>query len=100
MDFLLPHLGQLRDPRRMKGMEAACLRILRAVKDGETIGVFTDYDVDGVCSAVLLHRFFTGIGTPPPVVFFPDRTSDGYGLNTRGIDELHAQGVTLLITAD
>lgn len=100
MDFLTPHLGQLKDPRGMKGVDAACCRIARAVETGETIGVFTDYDVDGVCSAVLLHRFFTEIGLRPPVVFFPDRTSDGYGLNRRGIDELHAQGVTLLITAD
>ncbi len=100
MDFLTPNLGQLRDPRCMKGMERACSRIVEAINQKESIGVFTDYDVDGVCSAALIHRFLTGVGCDPPAVFIPDRTSDGYGLNARGIDELHARGVNLLITAD
>ncbi len=100
MSFLSPNLGQLRDPRTMKDMDTACVRIAQAIENREPIGVFTDYDVDGVCSAALIHRFLTGVGQTPPAVFIPDRTSDGYGLNSRGIDELHRQGVTLLITAD
>lgn len=100
IDFLSPHLGQLRDPSVMKDMELACRRILSAIDRREKIGVFTDYDVDGVCSAVLIQRFLVQIGCEPPAVFIPDRVSDGYGLNIRGIDELHRQGVRLLITAD
>ena len=100
LSFLSPNLGQLKDPRSMKGMRGACERIARAIELHETIGVFTDYDVDGVCSAVLIHRFLTGIGCQPPVIFIPDRISDGYGLNKRGIDELHGQNVKLLITSD
>lgn len=100
MSFLVPNLGQLRDPRSMKGVDRACRRILRAIDARETIGVFTDYDVDGVCSAALVHRFLVGIGCKPPEIFIPDRTGDGYGLNTRGIDELRARGVTLMLTAD
>jgi single-stranded-DNA-specific exonuclease len=100
MNFLSPNLGQLKDPRMMKGMDAACTRIAEAIENKEAIGVFTDYDVDGVCSAALLHRFLVSVGGEPPAVFIPDRTTDGYGLNIRGIDELHTQGVSLLITAD
>jgi single-stranded-DNA-specific exonuclease len=84
----------------MKGMDEACQRIMKAIDTAETIGVFSDYDVDGVCSAALIHRFLVGVGCKPPVIFIPDRTSDGYGLNTRGIDELHGLGVTLMLTAD
>lgn len=100
LNFLTPNLGQLKDPRTMKGIKKACERIFKAIEDKETIGVFTDYDVDGVCSAALLYRFFIGIGCNPPEIFIPDRVSDGYGLNTRGIDELHSKGVSLMITAD
>lgn len=100
MSFLSPNLGQLKDPRSMKGMTEACHRIMKAIDTRETIGVFTDYDVDGVCSAALMHRFLVGIGCDPPIIFIPDRTSDGYGLNIRGIDELNARGVTLMLTAD
>jgi len=98
--FLAPSLGQLRDPSNMKGMKDACERIADAIEKTEKIGIFTDYDVDGVCSAALIHRFLVKIGYMPPSVFIPDRTTDGYGLNKRGIDELHNQGVTLLITSD
>jgi single-stranded-DNA-specific exonuclease len=100
MDFVSSSLGKLKDPSQMKGMGQACARIVEAIKRGETIGVSADYDVDGVCSAALLHRFFLKIGYKEPVVFIPDRAIDGYGLNTRGIDELKANGVSLLITAD
>ena len=41
-------------------------RLVRAVRDGETIGVFGDYDVDGATSAALLTRFFAAIGTAHP----------------------------------
>ena len=34
------------------------------------------------------------------MIFIPDRNEDGYGLSQRGIDQLHDQGVSLLITAD
>ncbi|MDT8273148.1 MAG: single-stranded-DNA-specific exonuclease RecJ, partial [Desulfomonilia bacterium] len=100
MSFLCPHLGQLRNPMAMKGIPRACERIVEAIKAEETIGVFTDYDVDGVCSAALLHRFLVHIGCRPPMIFIPDRITEGYGLNMRGIKELHDEGVTLLITAD
>lgn len=100
LSFLSPNLGQLKDPRTMKGIQKACERIVQAIEKRETIGVFTDYDVDGVCSAALLYRFLIGIGCRAPEVFIPDRVNDGYGLNVRGIDELHSKGVTLMITAD
>jgi single-stranded-DNA-specific exonuclease len=98
--FITPRLNDLKDPSHMLGMERACHRIAQALSQAEPIGVFSDYDVDGVCSAALIHRFMLKLGCPPPVVFIPDRTMDGYGLNVRGIDELNAQGVRLLITAD
>ena len=100
LSFLSPNLGQLKDPRSMKNMQIACDRILRAIKTEEKIGIFTDYDVDGVCSAALIQRFLINIGLKPPEIFIPDRVSDGYGLNMRGIEDLKSKGVSLLITAD
>lgn len=100
LSFLVPNLGQLKNPQDMKDMDRACERILAAIEKSELIGIFTDYDVDGVCSAALMQRFLTNVGCRPPELFIPDRVSDGYGLNTRGIEELKAKGVSLLITAD
>lgn len=100
LSFLSPNLGQLKDPRDMKNMQRACERTLRAIEAEEKIGIFTDYDVDGVCSAALIQRFLINIGSQPPEIFIPDRVNDGYGLNIRGIEELKRKGVSLLITAD
>jgi single-stranded-DNA-specific exonuclease len=100
MSFLSPNLGQLKDPGLMKNMGLACDRIMVAIEKNEKIGIFTDYDVDGVCSAVLIQRFLLNVGCSTPELFIPDRVGDGYGLNTRGIEELKEKGVTLLITAD
>lgn len=98
--FINPNLGDLRDPRSMRGIEPAVTRLSDAIANEEPIGVFTDYDVDGVCSAALLHRFLLNIGAPEPMIFIPDRHQDGYGLNKRGIDTFAEKGVRLLITAD
>src|SRR6516162_6052549 len=62
--FLAPRLrDQLPDPSHLRDMDAATARLVRAVRDGETIAVFGDYDVDGATSAALLTRFFTAVGT-------------------------------------
>src|SRR3984893_13523070 len=61
--FLAPRLrDHLPDPSHLLDMEAAVARLVRAVRDGETIGVFGDYDVDGATSAGLLARVLAGTG--------------------------------------
>src|SRR3954451_20568799 len=79
--FLAPRLrDQLPDPSHLRGMDAAVARLVRAVHDGETIGVFGDYDVDGATSAALLTRFFAATGTRARI-YVPDRLREGYGPN-------------------
>src|SRR6516162_7700861 len=57
--FLAPRLRDLLpDPSHLIDMETAAARLVRAVRDGETIGIFGDYDVDGATSSALLARFF------------------------------------------
>ena len=54
--FLHPSLRTLLpDPSMLSDMDVAVSRIAAAIKAGETIGVFGDYDVDGATSAALLH---------------------------------------------
>jgi len=98
--FLTPSLGDLRDPHEMLGIHESAVRLADAVEANEAIGIFSDYDVDGVCSAALLYRFLVRLGQNPPAIFIPQRNLDGYGLSRRGIAELHAKGVKLLVSAD
>lgn len=54
--YLRPKLDQLHDPTGMAGLDRAVARLVRAIRDGETILVHGDYDVDGICSTTLLLR--------------------------------------------
>jgi single-stranded-DNA-specific exonuclease len=80
-------------------MDAAVERLVRAVHDGETIGVFGDYDVDGATSAALLTRFFAATGTRTRV-YVPDRMREGYGPNTQALLGLRHEGVRVVVTVD
>src|SRR5215211_1073096 len=53
--FVAPAIGDLHDPATSHGMDHACERIARAVRDGEGIVIYGDYDVDGVTSIVMLQ---------------------------------------------
>ncbi|HEX3536865.1 MAG TPA: single-stranded-DNA-specific exonuclease RecJ [Stellaceae bacterium] len=98
--FLAPRLrDQLPDPSHLRDMDAAVARLVRAVQDDETIGVFGDYDVDGATSAALLARFFAATGTRTRV-YVPDRLREGYGPNTPALLSLRDEGVRVLVTVD
>ncbi|MDI9636962.1 hypothetical protein QM565_14500 [Geitlerinema splendidum] len=57
--FLEPSLRRhLPDPLILKDMNKAIQRLYQAIKEGEKILVWGDYDVDGATSSALLHRFF------------------------------------------
>ena len=98
--FLAPRLrDQLPDPSHLRDMEVAAARLVRAVREGETIAVFGDYDVDGATSAALLVRFFAAVGGRTRI-YVPDRLREGYGPNTAALLHLRAGGARLVGTVD
>jgi single-stranded-DNA-specific exonuclease len=99
-DFLEPSLrSQLPDPSHLLDMDRAVMRVLSALENGETIGVFGDYDVDGATSSALLTRFFSSLGRQIEV-YIPDRHKEGYGPNLKALLKLKERGVSLVITVD
>jgi single-stranded-DNA-specific exonuclease len=99
-DFLEPTLRKfLPDPSHLKDMDAAVARLVRAVREGERIVVFGDYDVDGASSAALLLRFFRAVGGDIDV-YIPDRRSEGYGPNAPALLKLRAGGAAVVVTVD
>ena len=98
--FLAPRLrDQLPDPAHLRDMDRAVERLVRAIRDGEKIVVFGDYDVDGATSAALLLRFFAAVGGAPSV-YVPDRLREGYGPNAPALLRLKAEGAGLVVTVD
>lgn len=100
-EYLEPSLRTMMpDPASMRDMDRASDRLARAIRDGEAIAVFGDYDVDGAASAALLHRFLSAQGVEPRI-YIPDRLTEGYGPNVQAIEHLIAEdGAKLLITVD
>ncbi len=97
--FLSPRLSEIPDPSTMADMDRAANRVADALVKGETIAIYGDYDVDGVTSSALLHRFLGGLGASVSV-FIPDRFVDGYGLNAKRVQELVDESLAVLITVD
>jgi len=98
--FLEPTLREyLPDPSHLLDMDPAAARIAAAIRRGEEVCVFGDYDVDGATSSALLKRFFDAVGGRLRV-YIPDRMREGYGPNAAALERLAADGVRLLITVD
>ena len=87
------------EPFVLKDMERAVARAREAVEQGEAIAIFGDYDVDGSCSAALLHDFFRAIGIATRI-YIPDRMTEGYGPSARAMLKLKEEGARLVITVD
>ncbi len=98
--FVAPAIGDLHDPSTIHGMDHACERIARAVRDREAIVIYGDYDVDGVTSIVMLQTVLRSLGADVTFVV-PHRLIDGYGLKMEVLDRvLVDRNVRLVITVD
>lgn len=97
--FLAPALRDLLpDPRRLRDMERAAGRVVRAVRDRERIAIFADYDVDGAASAALLLVWLREMGSPA-TLYVPDRIDEGYGPNDAAMAAL-ARDHDLIVCVD
>ncbi|MDH3353495.1 MAG: single-stranded-DNA-specific exonuclease RecJ [Nanoarchaeota archaeon] len=97
--FLDCDLKDLHDPNLLKGMNEAIERIKRAIISGEKILIFGDFDVDGVTSTTILNKAI-GILGGNVSYYFPNRLTEGYGLNNKAIDIAKAENMSLIITVD
>jgi single-stranded-DNA-specific exonuclease len=96
---LRPLLEHLPDPRGLADVEAATDRLLRAVREDETIFVHGDYDVDGIAATALYTRWLRRLGGRV-APFVPHRLRDGYDLGASGVAAARKAGASVLLTAD
>jgi len=96
--FLEPRLADLRPPDGMADLPRALDRLVAALGAGETIGVFGDYDVDGVTTAAVLASALRAFGGK--VVARAASRHAGYGLGVDDVARFAADGCTVLVTGD
>jgi single-stranded-DNA-specific exonuclease len=92
--------SHVHDPFLMKDMDRAVARVYKAVKAGEKVVVFSDYDADGMPAGVVLHDLFKKIGFANFENYIPHRHNEGFGLSKAAIDGFKTGGATLLVTID
>ena len=87
------------DPSLLPGMESACRRLQQAIAGGELIGIFGDFDVDGVTGTALIAQGLGDLGGTV-VPYIPHRVDEGHGLNEAALLALKEAGVSVLVTVD
>ena len=66
------------------------------VKFEKKISIFSDYDVDGACAAVICKKFLSQFDIEVNV-YIPNRLNEGYGLNQVAIDKIMTFSQNILV---
>ena len=96
--FLHPRLARLEKPESLADYEKAITYLAGCVSAGETIGVFGDYDTDGISSVSLWVLFFRAIGVN--VVTRLAHRDRGYGLTIEDVRFFADAGLRSVIACD
>ncbi len=100
VEFLDPTIRSLMpDPYTLTDCEKAARRLADAIRRGENVAIFGDYDVDGAASSALMYRFLAHFGVKAEI-YIPDRIFEGYGPNAGAINQLIDNGAQLIVTVD
>jgi len=97
--FLQPPHRLPYDPLRLSGMDRALHRLYRAMTRGEKVGIFGDFDVDGLTGTAIVAQGLglLGVEVAP---YLPHRVDEGHGLSDEAVQHLAGQGVSLIVTVD
>lgn len=99
LEFLYPNMENLKDESKLKDIEEAVNRIIKAKENNEKICIYGDYDVDGITSTSLLYLMLLKLEIQNIMYYIPVR-DEGYGINTEAIREIASQNVDLIISVD
>ena len=87
------------NPFDLKGVPAAVTRLRQALRGGETIAVYGDFDADGVTATALLVQTLRALGGDVRP-YIPHRVDEGYGLHKEALTQLARDGVRVIVTVD
>ena len=98
--YVDPELENLPPPQtEFSDLEASVDLIIGAITEQEPIIICGDYDADGMTSTALLLRALRYLGANADYSI-PSRMQEGYGINTRIVEECASNGVGLILTVD
>ncbi|MCS7222010.1 MAG: single-stranded-DNA-specific exonuclease RecJ [Anaerolineae bacterium] len=87
------------NPYHLKGVNEAVTRLRDALRRGERIAVYGDFDADGVTSTALMTLTLRALGADVRP-YIPHRVDEGYGLNFEALKQLKSEGCRVVVTVD
>ncbi|MCX7707283.1 MAG: single-stranded-DNA-specific exonuclease RecJ, partial [Anaerolineae bacterium] len=97
--FLDPARYSPTPPNALPGMSRALTRLTRAIRAGEPICVWGDFDVDGQTATALLVSALRELGAR--VTYrIPLRETEGHGVGLAALREVIGAGARLILTCD
>lgn len=97
--YLKGDLDYLSDPALMKDADKAASLLEAAIANNELIAISSDFDNDGIFSGLLLKEAIIELGGRA-AIFTPNRVMEGYGVNSRIVEEANAKRASVLLTCD
>lgn len=97
--FLTPKLAELTLPDAMIGRAEAARRLAQAIRAGEHIVVFGDYDCDGITATAILTEAVRSLGGRVSPLL-ANRFAGGYGVSNEALAKIRALQPKVLVTCD
>jgi single-stranded-DNA-specific exonuclease len=86
--------------KQIKNLAKAAKRVLKAIEKKERIIIYSDSDMDGITSAVIMKEAIENLGGVISSIYFPDREFEGYGINEKALFKLKHLSPCLLLSLD
>lgn len=98
-NYLYGDIDRMHSPYMLKDAERAADIIINKIDKGCPIRIIGDYDIDGVCSTVILMKGLRSAGARVDYMV-PDRIMDGYGINESLVDKALRDNIDTIVTCD
>ena len=97
--FLQPSRTYPLDAFLLPEIAPAVERLVKAFRTGEIVGIFGDFDVDGVTGTAIIAQGLEALGVKV-LPYIPHRVTEGHGLNADAVHVMKEMGVSVLVTVD
>ena len=87
------------NPYELKDMDKVIELLSDFIVSKKTIGIYGDFDADGLTGTAILIETFKDLGANPKP-FIPHREDEGHGISKNGLKSLIDLGCELIITVD
>ncbi len=95
-----PKLASMTKPDGMADREIVCDRLAEAIRLGQNITVWCDYDCDGQGAGIIMTEVLQKLGGRVTVLISSRFNGGGYGVNDKAVERILETNARVLVTCD